>query len=262
MGVFPRRNIKLTYKLFTPVAEYLSQSLQREVKLTTAKNFNEFWKGVKEQRYDIVHYNQYHYIISNLLYNYEVILKNQEFGSATIAGSIVVRKDSGIETIADLRDKTILFGGGKMAMQSYIAARWLLQQGGLDNTDYREKIAINPPNAIMSTYHKQADAAGSGDVVMRLDVVKKNIDVSQMKYLAKTKPLTHLPWAVNSTIPHELKVKIQMALSNLNNDLAGQLILNKAKLTSLTPATDSDYDDHRKIIRDVYGMDYGIEKFK
>ncbi|RDH86029.1 MAG: hypothetical protein DIZ80_00735 [endosymbiont of Galathealinum brachiosum] len=262
MGIFPRRNIKLTYQIFTPMARYLSNELGREVKLITAKNFKQFWLGVKEQRYDLVHYNQYHYIISHLLYDYQVILKNQEFGQSTVAGSIVVRKDSGIDKVSDLENKTILFGGGKMAMQSYIAAKWLLKQGGLNSKDYQEKFSINPPNAIMSTFRKQADAAGSGDVVIRLDVVKSSIDVSQMKYLARTRQLTHLPWAVKHDMEYDLKLKIQLALSSLNTEPAGQKILDQAKLSSLIPATDSEYNGHREIIQEVYGKDYGIEKFK
>jgi len=262
LGIFPRRNTKLTFKLFSPLAEHISTTLNREVKLVTTKNFKQFWQDVKTQNYDIVHFNQYHYIISNQLYNYQVILKNQEFGNSSIAGAITVRKDSNINSILDLKNKTILFGGGKMAMQSYIAAKWLLQKGGLNQADYIEKIAINPPNAIMSTFHKQADAAGSGDVILRLESVKKQIDVSQMKYLATTEQLPHLPWAVKSTMDELTKLKIQHSLSELHKDPAGQLILDSARLSALTIATDADYNKHRSIIKDVYGDDYGITQFK
>jgi len=244
------------------MATYLSHSLQREVRLVTARNFKEFWHNVKKQHYDLVHYNQYHYIVSNLLYGYQVILKNQEFGHSTNAGTIIVRKDSGINSIADLKNKTILFGGGEMAMQSYIAVKWLLQKEGLTENNYNEKIAINPPNAIMSTFHKQADAAGSGDTVIKLDIVKRNIDVAQMKFLAKTRQLPHLPWAVKSNMPEQLKQNIQSILSTLDLNPAGQDILDQAKLSSLRPAIDADYDEHRKIVRDIYGDDYGVDRFK
>ena len=62
MGVFPRRNSAETAKLFTPMAEYLGERLGRKVTLVTSKNFSSFSKAVSEQRYDIVHYNQYQYI--------------------------------------------------------------------------------------------------------------------------------------------------------------------------------------------------------
>ena len=262
LGVFPRRNAKLTFKLFSPIANYLSTALGRDVKLVSAKNFKQFWQGVKTQRYDIVHFNQYHYIISKALYDYQVILKNEEFGNSTIAGAISVRKDSGINIIQDLKDKTILFGGGKMAMQSYIAAKWLLQQAGLFEGDYIEKFAINPPNAIISTFNHQADAAGSGDVILRLKSVSKQIDVSKMKFLASTDQLTHLPWAVKGSLNDALKTDIQAALSSLSKNTAGLSILKTARLTDLIPTADIEYNQHRKIILDIYGEDLGINQFK
>lgn len=258
LGVFPRRNIQTTYRLFQPLAEYLQDALKRKVKLETTKYFPEFWKAVQQQRYDLVHYNQYHYVVSHLHYGYDVILRNKELGKSTIAGSLIVRKDSNINTVLDLKGKTILFGGGKTAMQSYISATWLLQRGGLNKEDYVEKFAINPPNTIISTFFKRADASGSGDVVMHLDNVIKRIDISQLKFLDKTKPMPHLPWAVRSGLPLELKDKIQLTLESLSLNEEGIRILKQAKLDDLVPTVDHDYDMHRKIIKDVYGEDYGV----
>lgn len=76
LGIFPRRNIKPTYRLFMPLAEYLGQVLQREVRLETSRWFSDFWLAVKQRQYDLVHFNQYHYIVSHQKYGYEVILKN------------------------------------------------------------------------------------------------------------------------------------------------------------------------------------------
>ena len=262
LGVFPRRNTKLTFKLYSPIANYLSTALDRDVRLVSAKNFKQFWQGVKTQRYDIVHFNQYHYIISKILYDYQVILKNEEFGKSTIAGALSVRKDSGFNKIQDLKGKTVLFGGGKMAMQSYIAAKWLLHEAGLSEGDYIEKIAINPPNAIISTFNHQADAAGGGDVILRLKSVGEQIDMSKMKILASTEQLTHLPWAVKGSLDTTLKTDIQTALSSLSANTAGLSILKTARLTNLIPTTDTEFNKHRKIISDVYGDDLGVGQFK
>lgn len=262
MGIFPRRNPQLTFKLFTPLADYLSQQLKRPVKLETTRDFRTFWNNIQSKRYDIVHYNQYHYIVSNILFGHEVILKNHEYGSDTIAGSISVRKDSHFENLDDLKQRTILFGGGRMAMQSYISPVWLLKQQGLEKGDYVEKFALNPPNAVISTYHRLADAAGSGDTVIRLKVVKESIDVTQMKYLARTHQLAHLPWAVSPALPGTLKLEIQGILQKLRSEPEGHKILDQAYLSSLSAASDHDYDTHRKIIKDVYGKNYGIEMFK
>ena len=57
-----------------------------EFELVTAKSFAAFWTEVTQRRYDIVHYNQYHYIRSAS--DYEVIAHIEEFGKSTIAGAI------------------------------------------------------------------------------------------------------------------------------------------------------------------------------
>jgi len=258
LGVFPRRNIKTTYRLFTPLVKYLSFRLDSEVVLKTTKSFQEFWRNVQQKNYDIVHFNQYHYIVSHKLYNYEVIAANEELDSSTIAGSIIVRKDSGINSVSDLKGKTILFGGGRRAMQSYIGATWLLRNAGLQAGDYIEKFSINPPNTIISTYFKRADAAGSGDSVMFLDNVRSRIDISKLKILAQTKKMTHLPWAVNDALPMTLREKIQYILTTLNSHTEGKAVLKSAHLSDVLLVTDSDFDEHRKIITDVYGTDLGV----
>lgn len=258
LGIFPRRNVKLTYKLFTPMARYLSEELGREVTLETAKSFRDFWENVKNRRYDIVHFNQYHYIVSHELYGYDVFAINKELGQASISGSLIVRKDSGINQVSDLKGKTVLFGGGKRAMQSYISATWLLRKGGLKAGDYIEKFAINPPNTIISTFFERADASGSGDVVMQLDNVRKRIDISQLRFLARTKPMVHLPWALATNMDDTLKKTIQNSLVNLTTHVDGRKVLKAANLNALVPAIDPDFDEHRKIVTDVYGNDYGI----
>jgi len=111
MGIFPRNKATETTTMYTPLASYMSERLGRQVILVTSKDFDTFWKGVKEQKYDIVHYNQYHYIHSAQAYR--VIAHNQEFGKDAVAGALYVRKDSGISTVAQLRGRTIIFGGGK-----------------------------------------------------------------------------------------------------------------------------------------------------
>lgn len=256
IGIFPRRNAKVTIDLFSPLAKHLSTNLNREVNLETSKNFETFWDAVKNRRYDIVHFNQYHYVVSRHKYGYRVFAKNEEFGEATIAGSILVRRDSGINSVRDLKGKIVLFGGGPRAMQSYIVASYLLQEAGLPKQDYVERFAKNPPNAILSTYYGLASAAGAGDKVLKLDVVKKQIDIKQMKYLLRGEQLPHLPWATKRGMDPALRRKIKALFINLGKSKDGQVVIKKAKLTGLVSASDREFDKHRAIIKSVLGEEY------
>jgi phosphonate transport system substrate-binding protein len=251
MGVFPRRNAAETTKLFTPMADHIGAQLGRPVKLVTAKDFESFWQGVMEQRYDIVHYNQYHYIRSSQ--NYQVVAHIEEIGKSTISGVIYVRKDSGIKDLAQLRGRTVLFGGGEDAMISYITNRYLMLQAGLKKDDFKSVFAVNPPNSILALHRKQADAAGAGDGVLDLPVVKKAINTDELTALAVSPALLHLPVAVKRSMPAKLRTSIQSVLDDLKSSEPGRQVLKSAAMTGMGKAEDKDYDPHRKIVRAVMG---------
>ena len=251
MGVFPRRNAAETTRMFTPLADYLGEQVGRPVKLVTARDFESFWQGVMERRYDIVHYNQYHYIRS--AQNYQVIAHIEEAGKSTISGAIYVRKDSGIASLAQLRGRTVLFGGGEDAMISYTTNRYLMLQAGLKKDDFKSLFAVNPPNSILALHNRQADAAGAGDGVLDLPMVAKSVNTSELTVLAVSAPLLQLPVAVKSTMPVKLRTALQSILVNLKNTEAGNQVLKAAVMTGMGKAEDKDYDPHRKIVRAVMG---------
>lgn len=252
MGVFPRRNVKQTYRMFTPLADYLSQKLGREVRLETAKDFKSFWSNLLNKEYDLVHLNQYHYVVAHEKLGYEAIAKNAEFGEDGIVGILMVRSDSGIKSLADLRGKKILFGGGPRAMVSYIVPTYMLRMAGLNAGDYTEVFAKNPPNAVISTYHKQADAAGVGAIVVRMGMVNQAIDISRMEFLVRGEPLPHLPWAVKGDMPLESREKIRNIMTGLKDSVSGLTVLDALEMSDIQPASDGDYDQSRNIIAKVY----------
>lgn len=249
IGVFPRRNAVLTMEMFKPMADYLSEKTGKKIQVVTAKNFPTFWENVMQGQYDIVHYNQLHYLESKAKKGYQVIVQNEEFGARKIRSVLVVRKDSGINSVEDLKGKTIVFGGGKKAFVSYAVNVVVLNRAGLNKDDYVTKFAKNPPNAAIAIFLKQGDAAGIGNVVLKLPVLKKRgVDVSQLKTISVSEALPHLPWAVNKSLGKVMRDKIQAALLSLNNSPAGKKILKKAALTGIHKATHENYQYSRQLI--------------
>lgn len=254
MGVFPRRPVAATSKMFKPLAEKLSKELGEPVQVVVAKDFKAFWKGVKSNQYDIVHYNQYHYLLSHKGQGYKVFAVNSEFGSNMIAGALSVRNDSGINSVADLKGKTILFGGGKKAMGSYIAPTAALKKAGLEaGKDYTVKFSKNPPSAVIGVFNKAADAAGSGNVILKVKGVQKKIDVSQMKILVESEKFIHLTWAVKGDMPDDKVAKIQSVMTSLKG--SDDAVLKSARVDNFVKATDADFAKVREIVKYAIGED-------
>ena len=251
LGIFPRYNATETTTRYTPIADYLQQRLHRKVALLTSKDFQSFWRGIEERRYDIVQYNQYHYIRSAK--TYQVIAHNKEFGKNTMAGALYVRKDSGITDLKQLRGRTVLFGGGEDAMISYIVPVYMMLQAGLKKDDFKSQFAVTPINSVIGVYNKQAEAAGSADNALGQPVIRNAINTDQLTALAVSDQLLQLPWAVKRTTSTKLREAIQAALVDLEGTEAGRNILKTALLTGIGKAQDKDYDPHRKMVRAVTG---------
>lgn len=249
IGVFPRRNPAVTDTMFSPIAERLHQALGCKVELKTASDFAHFWDGVEAQSYDLVHYNQYHYIRSAA--TYEVVAHNEEFGSGYLAGAIYTRRDSGINGLHDLIGKTVVFGGGLDAMVSHILPRYLLIRAGVKPDMHESVYAPNPPNAVLAVYYRQAAGGGAADLAMQLPIVASKIDINELRTIATSEPVIHLPWAVRRSLSEDTKRRIKEALLALGTDEAGRAALLSAGMTGIAPAADHDYDRCREIVHAV-----------
>jgi phosphonate transport system substrate-binding protein len=128
-------------------------------------------------------------------------------------------------------------------------------QAGLKEADFKSEFSVNPPNALLALYHKQADAAGGGDILIDLPVVKNAINSQDLRVLATTEPLLFLPWAVKRTMPAKLADSIQAILVDLGNSDAGKQVLKAALTTGMGKAGDKDYDPHRKMTTAVFGKE-------
>jgi len=248
MGIFPRRSSAKTIRMFNPLAQYLSKKIGIPVEIDISPDFKTFWTKVKNKKFDIVHYNQLHYVLSNEKFNYTAIIKNQEFGIDSIRPIIAVRADSSIKSIRDLRDKMIHFGGGKLAMVSHIANRVAIREMGLKDTDYKWKYVKNPPRTAISVFNMSADAASIGEGVLDFPQIQRSITSSEFRKIYLGPDLPHLPWAVSDKVSPDLKAKIQSTMLVLNNSEAGINLLKKASITGFSKASDKEYD----IVRSIY----------
>ena len=221
--------------------KYLNQHLPYKVRMETTRDFNSFWANVAQKRYDLVHFNQNQYLIAHAKFGYQIILKNEEFGSSSIASIIVARKDSGINTLQDLKGKKIAFGGDDTAMMSFLIPKRMLQDAGLPATSYISDFARNPPNALMAVYIGRADACGIGDAVLKSNSMAQRINLDELKIIAQSNSYPHLAWAVNDSMDETRKTQITALLLDLNNSSAGKAILGHAQMTGIQHATHAEY---------------------
>lgn len=256
MGVFPRRPAMQTQAMFRPLADEVARALGRAVRLEVPPDFSAFWRGVEDGRFQLVHYNPYHYVRAHRELGHRLVAMNEEFGSDRIRAAIWVRQDADIATTAQLRHSRIAFGGGRDAMVSYIMAADLLARAGLAPTDYTVQFTINPTHALMAVFYRQSAAAGLNVNAFRQKRISNAVDADQLEPLLVSDPVALHPWAVNGAVNERLRERIRTALLGMKDTPAGREALSHASLTGLKPAEDADYDPHRRIVARVLGERY------
>lgn len=239
-GVFPRWNAQIMVADFTPLAQALGQALDREIKIETDKDFASFMQRVYAREFDLIHVNQLQYLQAHDQAGYQAVAKLCETADCTIRAVIVARTDTALHTVADLRGKTVAFGG-RDAMVSHILARELLRRNGLAPSDYRAVFAKNPPNALLTVYNGAAAAAGVGSPVFERPEIKRRVDTAQLQVLVESDAIPPLPLAVRGDLDNELVKRLRAALLNLNQDPAGPALLARIGATHLAPAEHAEY---------------------
>lgn len=255
LGILPRFSAAETAKMYQPLVARLGQALGKSVELDVPIDFPSFWRQVQAGEYALVHYNQYHYLKSRKDAGYEPLVCNEEFGRRTMAGAIFVRKDSEINSLADLKGRKIIFGGDKTAMVAYIAPVALLKEHGLlPGSGYEEAFAKNPPAAVINVGKRIFDAAGAGDVVISAKAVADEINVSEIKILAKSDEFVQLVWAAH---PNKLALSerklVQRVMSGLKDTEEGKAILKAAKVTDFYSVNDVDFNKARQMVEFAIG---------
>ncbi len=256
LGVFPQRNEEITFKLYSPFTSYLSKKMGRNIRLDISKDFDSFWYKMENDLFDIVHCNGYQYLVAHKKYNFHLLGVIKRHGRTTMTGTIIVRKDSGINSIADLQGKEIVFGGGLKSSRCGIIAKKLLLDGGLSPQHYRNKFALSPPNAALAVYLQQVDAAGISDDMLESDFILRRMDLSQIRVLARGQQYIHLPWACSNKVDPELRASIQAILLSMNENPEGREALNTANYDAIVFADDSDFNSFREAVFQVNGEHY------
>lgn len=244
VAVYPRRGMVETMERFAPLARHLGEALRRPVRVESAPDLKSFWEQLVARRYALVHLNQYHYVKAHKLLGYEAIAMNVEFDSPRLAGMLVARHGSEINDLRALAGQTIVFAGGREAMQSYIIPKYLLAQAGVSG--YTERVATTQSNALKSVLLQQAAAAATGDSCL----LQEGRDAAKrLKILAKSAPLAHLPWAVSPDLTAAERAQLAKILYRVHQTAPDATAA--ARVSRLVPARDADYDAHRRIVADV-----------
>ncbi|WP_321492765.1 phosphate/phosphite/phosphonate ABC transporter substrate-binding protein [uncultured Desulfobacter sp.] len=131
ISIFPCTDAANSFRKFHSLAVYLQQSSGLKISLVFHDDLASYERALKNGNLDFAIQDPHVYVKLADKYNNACILQALTLDQKTTqSGVVIVRKDSGLKCIMDLKDKTVMFGP-KLSSPRWIAARNIFEKNGL-----------------------------------------------------------------------------------------------------------------------------------
>lgn len=242
LSMLPRYSADEINKRISPLTEYLSQKIGTSVKPVIASNFSQYEKRLKNGEIQIAYENSYIYVrVSKIHEVLAMAIKGK--GGDRFRGIIIVRKNSNIVSLEDLKGKKISIVGITSA-GGYLSQKLALRQKGIDvekDCHISEAVDNKQENVILSVFLGEADAGFIRESALHM--ADKFVPPSKIKVINKSAWLPNWALSVKRSIPAEKKKAIQRALVSLKKN---HPVLKALKIDRFRIATDREYDTVRQ----------------
>lgn len=160
---------------------------------------------------------------------------------------IIVRKDSGIQKLEQLKGKSIAFTDPK-STSGYLFPMAQFKKIGLTRSDFSDvKFLKRHANSLLAVYQGHVDAGATS--ITAVDKIEINMD--EIAIIWQSAPIYRGPWIARKDLPEETFTKIQAAMLKIGapGKPENDPIFNELTTRGFIKGKDSDYNNVREVIR-------------
>lgn len=240
IGIHPLHNPERLHSIFSPLAEYLSQKIPNaRFKIEASRNYAEFDRKLYAGEFAIALPNPYQ-TVNSLKHGYKVFGKMGD--DENFRGIILVRKDSGIKEVADLKGKAVSFPA-PTALAATMMPQYYLQTNGLNiKQDIEIRYVGSQESSIMDVYLGNVAAAATWPPPWRLLSKERPELAAELYPIWQTASLPNNALVARGDVAPEVIAKVGKELFTLHENPQGRGILAAMGLSQFEEAEDKDYD--------------------
>lgn len=249
-GVIPRYNPLVMYKRYQPIMDYLSAATPYRFELKISKDYPEAVRFLRQGVTQVSSLGDVTFAEANVQYRAIPILKplNKD-GTPFYRSAIIVRSDSKIKDLKDLRGKTVAFGSPH-STSSNLIPRYLLWDHGVGLRDLKSYVNLQHHDAVAKAILK-----GQYDAGAVKDVVAEKYKSHGLRILAWSGPIPSVPLVVRKDAPPAVVKSLTNALLKLdrNNPQHKAIMKNwdDEFCYGFAPAAIEDYRGIFRMIREI-----------
>jgi phosphonate transport system substrate-binding protein len=236
LGVFPYVPVLAVDRIYGPVAAQFAEDLGRPVHLKTKPTFSKFAAELRKETYDIILVHPFFYVEARDEHHYVPLARLEE----PLTAVVMVRDDDPLETLADLKGKTIGLPPPLAAVTELVRSS-LLDAGllpGVNVALYRSK-----PSCLQAVTVGRAAACGLPRFALaQIDPNNER----KLRLLFETEPVSNFLFAAHSRVPESDRIDLGKSILAWPFTAKGRKILAGGAWNRFVRARDQEYDDIRR----------------
>jgi len=238
-GVHPLHNPKRLFEVYQPMIEYINARLDgAELRLEASRDYPSYDKKLFARYFHFSLPNPYQ-TVTSLQHGYKVFGKMGD--DENFRGIILVRKDGDINSVEDLKGKTVSYPA-PTALAATMMPQWYLYTHGLNiNKDIKNSYVGSQESSIMNVFLGKSAAASTWPPPWYAFIKERPEIAKKVMIKWETPPLPNNGLVVRDDVPKELLNKVSSIILSLHTHKEGQGILKAMKLSRYEKADTSTY---------------------
>ena len=243
--LIPEKNTFEQRRRYKFITDYLSKKMALNVIVEIMANYGEISNAFQRGNADAGFFGSFSYVLTHAKAGIEPLARPLWLdGNSTYRGYIFVRKDSGIENVHDMKNKSLVLVD-KATTAGYIFQRFYFKNSGIaDMENYFSRISFARSHdaAAWAVYTEEADIGGAKNHIFN-SLKEEYPDFKEdMVILAESPEVPSNGLAVRKDLNPAIKLRLKTLLLSLHKTAAGQEVLEKFGAIKFIETTDNDYD--------------------
>jgi phosphonate transport system substrate-binding protein len=246
LAIHPLHNPKKLAEAYQPLVDYLNANIpQANFVLEASRDYQDYERKFRARTPEFLLPNPWH-TLEAIKVGYNVIAMAGD--ADDFKGIFIVRKDSGLNTPADLKGKVVSYPS-HTALAACIMPQYYLHQNGVNiNHDIENIYVGSQESSIMNAYLGKSDAGATWPPPWRLFQQDHPEQAAQLKLIWETPPLMNNSFMVRDDVPAALRDRVQRLLIELHQSPEGRAILKSSTTARFHMADDASYDRVRDYV--------------
>ena len=238
-GVHPLHNPKRLFEVYQPMVDYINSHLtDSELRLEASRDYPAYDKKLFARHFHFSLPNPYQ-TVTSLKHGYKIFGKMGD--DENFRGIILVRKDSNIKSVDDLKGKNVSYPA-PTALAATMMPQWFLYENGLNiNKDITNSYVGSQESSIMNVFLGKSIAASTWPPPWRAFIKERPEIAEQVMIKWQTPPLPNNGLVVRDDVPKDIVDIVSSIIFALHTHEEGQKILQAMELSRYEKADKSTY---------------------